>query len=554
MGLDFSTGGLEGMEIKAAKQGTIFQVRSSLEGYGNAIYIRHKNGYVTVYGHLAKFSPKLAVHIRSLNIDPETNFGRLDLALPVNQGELIAWSGESGAGMPHLHFEVRDSENRPVHPCNLDFPNIADRFGKPELQAFILLPADETALINGKNAPFLADPGQIIAGQGNIHVLAAAGLKGHRGGVIGAKSIGLTANGNLVRRWTADRISFDDYRSAGSIFNGYYSGFGPTHFFYRLEPEPNKNLPGLESGNPGLLNIQNETQLEVEISDFYGRTERFGLTLSPNAPHLPQQHPQGPAVQATTLTLNPVGKQLLIETHDAGTLSSHQGMTGLAEAAQKAFTVAPGPQTLVWRTANGSLKRSYSLLKAEQLELDAWQINGHPQDPEQAIVLLPADQRQQESELSYRSPVLMFGRPGLPSAGLTLRYPHEDKPVWLFEWSYVKRRWVPASCDKEGPLLTHQVRYFTPIVAAEDTSPPQIMPPGEHAYFIGKRTVIPIRERGSGIDSDSVQIESDNQKIEAYYDSDRRWIVLGKRLSKGTALKVRIQDRAGNSAQTTLTI
>jgi murein DD-endopeptidase MepM/ murein hydrolase activator NlpD len=58
-------------------------------GYGNCIDLRHRNGYVTRYGHLLKFAPGIHVGAR------------------VDQGRTIAYVGMTGlATAPHLHFEV----------------------------------------------------------------------------------------------------------------------------------------------------------------------------------------------------------------------------------------------------------------------------------------------------------------------------------------------------------------------------------------------------------------------------------------------------------------
>ena len=38
----------------------------------------------------------------------------LEVAIIVKRGQLIAFSGETGAGLPHLHFELRKGEDKPV--------------------------------------------------------------------------------------------------------------------------------------------------------------------------------------------------------------------------------------------------------------------------------------------------------------------------------------------------------------------------------------------------------------------------------------------------------
>ena len=58
-------------------------------GYGNVIDVRHRNGYVSRYGHLRNFVPA-------------TTRGRR-----VTMGQTIGYVGMSGlATGPHLHFEV----------------------------------------------------------------------------------------------------------------------------------------------------------------------------------------------------------------------------------------------------------------------------------------------------------------------------------------------------------------------------------------------------------------------------------------------------------------
>ena len=58
-------------------------------GYGNVLDLRHRNGYVTRYGHLLRFASGIHVGAR------------------VDQGKTIAYVGMTGlATAPHLHFEV----------------------------------------------------------------------------------------------------------------------------------------------------------------------------------------------------------------------------------------------------------------------------------------------------------------------------------------------------------------------------------------------------------------------------------------------------------------
>lgn len=59
-GIDYKTGGKEGIPVFAAEDGFAYRVLVSRTGYGKAIYIKHKNDITTVYAHLRAFAGTLA--------------------------------------------------------------------------------------------------------------------------------------------------------------------------------------------------------------------------------------------------------------------------------------------------------------------------------------------------------------------------------------------------------------------------------------------------------------------------------------------------------------
>lgn len=117
-GIDFRVGGVSGAPIYATERGYISKITVSPTGYGNALYITHPNGYVSVYGHLQKY----AEHIQKYLVDKqyEKESFRIDLEFspedfPVEKGELVAYAGNTGSsGGPHLHFEIRNENNLPL--------------------------------------------------------------------------------------------------------------------------------------------------------------------------------------------------------------------------------------------------------------------------------------------------------------------------------------------------------------------------------------------------------------------------------------------------------
>src|SRR5690606_3165594 len=150
-GLDIKTQQREGLNILASATGYVSRINVATYGYGKALYIQHPNGYTTVYGHLQKFSPEIEAYIKKqqyakesyeVEIYPEAG------VLPVNQGDLVAFSGNTGgSGGPHLHFEIRDGSQRPMNP-KLFGISVKDT-QPPTITSLYAYPLGEEAHING---------------------------------------------------------------------------------------------------------------------------------------------------------------------------------------------------------------------------------------------------------------------------------------------------------------------------------------------------------------------------------------------------------------------
>lgn len=124
-GLDVKTWGREGYRVFAAADGSIVQVRVSPYGYGRVVYCLSDKGMTTVYAHLSRFSDRIEYIIK----EEQKRSGRFAVerylrpgSFRVQKGDLIGFTGSTGNGVPHLHFEVRDSLNRPFNPLALNLP------------------------------------------------------------------------------------------------------------------------------------------------------------------------------------------------------------------------------------------------------------------------------------------------------------------------------------------------------------------------------------------------------------------------------------------------
>ncbi|MDC6467988.1 M23 family metallopeptidase [Flavobacteriaceae bacterium] len=119
-GLDIKTQQQSGIPIYAPADGFVNRIKVSHFGYGKALYLKHPNGFQTVYAHLKKYSDTVQKFVKNaqykkesyeIEIFPEAN------QLKVKKGDLIGYTGNSGSSDgPHLHFEIRDKNSRPMNP------------------------------------------------------------------------------------------------------------------------------------------------------------------------------------------------------------------------------------------------------------------------------------------------------------------------------------------------------------------------------------------------------------------------------------------------------
>lgn len=154
-GLDLSTGGRTGESVLAPADVHVERVRTASAGYGRSLYLRTADGRLIVFGHLDAFAPPLAAHVDSAqrssgdyDVDLWPATGRFRFAA----GERVAWSGQSGAGPPHLHVEVRHGDFA-LEPLLWGYA-VPDTIA-PRLESLVLEPLDEMSWVSRGAEPRL---------------------------------------------------------------------------------------------------------------------------------------------------------------------------------------------------------------------------------------------------------------------------------------------------------------------------------------------------------------------------------------------------------------
>jgi hypothetical protein len=150
-GIDIRTGGMQGLPVLAAAEGTISRIVISPSGYGNALYLLHGNGETTVYAHLKEFSQEIQEYARKEQYGKQSfqvNLFPSKGTFVFSKGDTIAISGNSGSsGGPHLHFDIRDKNQNVLNPLNFNFEEIVD-YRSPEVRKVALKTMDINSRIN----------------------------------------------------------------------------------------------------------------------------------------------------------------------------------------------------------------------------------------------------------------------------------------------------------------------------------------------------------------------------------------------------------------------
>lgn len=182
MGIDLRTGGKEGAQVFAPEDGFIFRIKTSYGGYGKGLYLRGNSGRIYVFGHLQKYNWDIGTYLQQKQIESERYFQDISPEpneLPVKRGEFIARTGQTGAGAPHLHFEIRDESQRPLNPLYFDV-RINDK-SAPRFEAIWITYLDNFSLFengsrekkiipkkSGRNANFIISDTIFVSGRFGI--------------------------------------------------------------------------------------------------------------------------------------------------------------------------------------------------------------------------------------------------------------------------------------------------------------------------------------------------------------------------------------------------
>jgi hypothetical protein len=304
-GIDFRTKSKTGFPVFATDSGYVSRIKIEPGGYGRAIYITHRNGWVSVYGHLEKLRGDLEQYCKIQQYN-QMQFG-VDLfpgkdSILINRGDTIGLSGNAGASTgPHLHFEFRDEKKQ--IPVNIfryfNFP-VQDTVA-PVIEKLWVYPKGDLSQVNClpykaeypviyKNDSASLENNQILYGWRNV----AFGIEVYDPGdktnnKTGVYSIDLWDNDSLIFNQTFDKFSFSEQRYVNSMID--YEYFIST--FKRINKlfiQPNNKLSIYKKNkNNGIVSVTDTLKhiMKIVVKDANQNKTELIFTLKGDSSSLP---------------------------------------------------------------------------------------------------------------------------------------------------------------------------------------------------------------------------------------------------------------------------
>jgi len=317
-GLDIKTFGQINWPIHACADGYITRIKISPWGYGRAIYVQHPSGHMTVYAHCQSFSKDIEKYV--LEQQYEQKRYDVDLSLSnnlfrVKQNQVIAYSGNTGSSRgPHLHFEIRDAQQRALNPLGFGFKEIQDNV-KPSFYKILLSTLSKNARVNNEFGTFTfktKDKGgkryitnQIqLQGTIGLAIKARDKLSGVNNPNAIAKIV-VEQDGKEIFKYFNNDVLFhmQSYMNVHMSYDTYKKGGGKLHKCYVDDGDKLNKYETTSNKGKIIINDTLPHTLMIKIWDFYNNYSQLIIPI------------KGKKLHKGSLILNDKQKKITTELH-----------------------------------------------------------------------------------------------------------------------------------------------------------------------------------------------------------------------------------------------
>lgn len=511
LGMDVGTHGKTGYKIFAAEKGYVSAVMYQKWGIGYAVFVKHENGLTTFYGHMEKFAQVILnnekIKKQGDNILDRLDF-RVDFNMPeivVAKGSVLGFSGETGLGPEHLHFEVRENDNIILNPLKNGI--VVHDVIPPVIKKIHVVPLDSVAHVDGSSSPaaipaFLKNKGAGLYGIKRASIPAIGGRIGLKvtahdyigsGSAVAPYRITLHVNGKQVWDFILDRIERSESHRMGLYYDYDLSTYSEYTFYLYSKID-----------DTGVITADNHDRpLDIKVTCFDAAGNRSSVEF---------------------ILKN--GKKL--------DTPSHVYEPNLIPGRELALTSKDGE----FRILFGRDSPFYR----EMIDLDTdkdYQVFG--------------------SKLTIKSSAYILGPTNLcidKPARISIKYDGDDfKKVGIYRKSKNSFNFIGNSYSKWKGVFTAQVSRMGTYFLVRDDTPPIIRFKNTMVKKTNQGLIINISDTGSGIDLSTVDLKVDDQKVKWDYEIDRYYLEIlshNNIWKKGRhKISVSLMDRAENRSSET---
>nr|WP_297308720.1 M23 family metallopeptidase [uncultured Flavobacterium sp.] len=296
-GIDFGSNRKIGDPVFASADGEVVRIQINEKGYGKTIYIKHPNGYTTVYAHLNDYVGDIHKYVKSKQYLEEKysiEIFPLKNDLLVKKGDIIGFVGNTGSsGGPHLHFEIRDTQSEEIiNPFLFGFSSEIKDVTNPVVNSLVVYPINEESVVNGESIPLLLSltkqsEGVYLAEKVNGKGAIGFGVNSYdvmnnRYSKNGIYKLETYLNGSKTYEVIFDRFSFDETRKINLFID--YEKLNLTkdrvQKLFKIT-DYDLNLIKLAKNN-GKINIQEDDSYnyKIVISDFHNNKTEINIPIN----------------------------------------------------------------------------------------------------------------------------------------------------------------------------------------------------------------------------------------------------------------------------------
>lgn len=297
-GIDLRTGGI-GLPVYAAGDGYVSRVRCSPFGYGKAVYLRLRDGNTVVYGHLDDYYPELRDYVRRAQHEKKSYTVDLEPAAEqfrVSRGQLVAKSGQTGIGAPHLHYELRDNREWLINPRKLGI-TWPDKT-RPIIYRVLVAPEGPGSTVNGDLIPVLLDVRSNGTGRyvtDPVRVSGRFGLAvsytdpaGDGAYKLGAYRLVAHLGQTEAFRVQCDTFSYDHWNDGIVIYHPFFNEGAPFQLLWRWTGNACETYQASQ-GTGWMDAPASTTEAAIEIADFHENNAVVTIPVAPDRPAAPKQ-------------------------------------------------------------------------------------------------------------------------------------------------------------------------------------------------------------------------------------------------------------------------